>query len=419
METRQLKNYREIMLAKHSDLGLPVGNLVAPDRVGESVSLMAAPGDDLSRDVYGLFGIPIDASDRESVLRKIAAAAKADKPFLLSTPNVNFIAESQRDPKFRESLLQSDHCCADGMPIVWISRLLGLPIKQRVSGSDLFEMLRADRSSSRPLKVFLFGGSEGVAETVCKRLNEQPSGIRCVGWFNPGFGTVEEMSEAKVIDMINASGADLLAVFLSAAKAQFWLHQNHNRLRIPVRGQFGATINYQAGTVRRAPELLQRLGLEWLWRIKEEPYLWRRYGRDGLFLLTTLVTRILPIAASLGWRRFVLKNRNEGLKIENRKSHGLTVLGLNGYATAANVKQAMADFRNGLAEGSPIYVDLTKTQAIDPRFFGLLLMLRRLMSARGQRLGFIGVTSKTKRIFRLNGFDYMLAADSNTANRAA
>ena len=403
---------REIMLAKHSDLRLPVENLVTPDRIGGSPSFASAPGDDLSRDVYGLFGIPIDAADRASVLRKIAAAAETDKPFLLSTPNVNFIAESQRDPKFRESLLQSDHCCADGMPIVWISRLLGLPIRERVSGSDLFEMLRADKSSSRPLKVFLFGGSEGVAETVCKRLNEQPSGIRCVGWFNPGFGTVDEMSEAKVIDIINASGADLLAVFLSAAKAQFWLHQNHNRLRIPVRGQFGATINYQAGTVRRAPEFLQRLGLEWLWRIKEEPYLWRRYGRDGLFLLSTVAARILPIAASLGWRRFVLKNPNEGLKIESRKDRGLIVMSLNGYATAAHVKQAIADFRDGLAEGNPVYIDLTKTQAIDPRFFGLLLMLRRQIFARGQRLEFIGITSKTKRIFRLNGFDYLLAADS-------
>ena len=225
------------------------------------------------------------------------------------------------------------------MPIVWISRLLGLPIQERVSGSDLFEALRADKSSSRPLKVFLFGGSDGVAETVCNLLNERPSGICCVGWLNPGFGTVDEMSDAKVIEKLNASGADLLAVFLSATKAQFWLRQNHDRIRVPVRGQFGATINYQAGTVRRAPQFVQRLGFEWVWRVKEEPYLWRRYGRDGLLLLTMIITRILPIAAGLGWRRVVLKNRHENLKIGTGRDRGFTVISLNGYATAAHVKQ--------------------------------------------------------------------------------
>ena len=388
------------MLTKQSELRLAAGDmassLLSGDCASASIVTTSASNDDLSRDVYGLFGIPIDAADRASVLEKITAAAKIRKPFLLSTPNVNFMAESQRDPKFRESLLQSDHCCPDGMPIVWILRLLGIPIKQRVSGSDLFETLRADEYCSRPLKVFLFGGSEGVAETVCNLLNARPSGIRCVGWLNPGFGTIEEMSEVRVIEKINASEADLLAVFLSAKKAQFWLHQNHGRLRIPVRGQFGATINYQAGTVRRAPIVLQRLGFEWLWRIKEEPYLWRRYGRDGFFLLATVITRVLPIAVDLEWRRFVLKNRHEDLKIENREDRGVTVIGLIGYATAANVEQSIVDFRGGLARGNSICIDLTQTQAIDPRFFGLLLMLRKQILAKGQSLKFVGISSRIK-----------------------
>jgi N-acetylglucosaminyldiphosphoundecaprenol N-acetyl-beta-D-mannosaminyltransferase len=400
------------MLTKQSEVRLAAGDMGTSLLSGDCASIVSASpfNDDLSRDVYGFFGIIIDAADRASVLGKIAAAAKIRKPFLLSTPNVNFMVESQRDPKFRESLLQSDHCCPDGMPIVWILRLLGIPIKQRVSGSDLFETLRADESCSRPLKVFLFGGTEGVAETVCNLLNTRPSGIRCVGWLNPGFGTVEEMSEVRVIEKINASEADLLAVFLSAKKAQFWLHQNHDRLRIPVRGQFGATINYQAGTVRRAPIILQRLGFEWLWRIKEEPYLWRRYGRDGLFLLTTLITRVLPIAADLQWRRFVRKNRDEDLEIENREDRGLTVISLIGYATAANVEKSIIDFRSGLAKGNPICIDLTRTQAIDHRFFGLLLMLRKQIHARGQVLKFVGISPKIRQIFRLSEFGFLLTS---------
>jgi len=371
---------------------------------GSASPLTLALQDDLSRDVYGLFGIPIDAEDRVSVLRKIAIAADAERSFLVSTPNVNFLVQSQGDAAFRESLLQSDHCCADGMPIVWISRLLGLPITERVSGSDLFETLRSEESSSRPLKVFLFGGGEGVAETVCGLLNARPSGIRCVGALNPGFGTVEDMSESAIIERINRSGADLLAVFLSAQKAQFWLHHNHDRLSIPVRGQFGATINYQAGTVRRAPLMFQRLGLEWLWRIKEEPYLWRRYWTDGLSLIRLVVTRALPIAIDLAWQRRLDKD----LSLSQRKEIDLAIVGLVGFATTEHVTKCIAFFRSILIERSDIAIDLSQTRAIDPRFFGLLLMLRKELKKGGNNLTFTDVSASALRSFRLNGFEFLL-----------
>jgi N-acetylglucosaminyldiphosphoundecaprenol N-acetyl-beta-D-mannosaminyltransferase len=360
--------------------------------------------DDLSRDVYGLFGIPIDAEDRVSVLRKIAIAADAGTRFLISTPNVNFLIQSQRDAAFRESLLQSDHCCPDGMPIVWISRLLGLRITERVSGSDLFETLRSEEPSSRPLKVFLFGGGEGVAETVCGLLNARRSGICCVGVLNPGFGTVEAMSESAIIERVNRSGADLLAVFLSATKAQFWLHHNHDRLSIPVRGQFGATINYQAGIVRRAPPLFQRLGLEWLWRIKEEPYLWRRYWTDGLSLMRLVLTRVLPIAIDLAWQRRL----DNDLSLSKRKEADLTIVGLVGFATEKHVTKCIAFFRSILIEGGDIVIDLSQTRAIDPRFLGLLLMLRKELKKGRNKLTFTDVSASARRNFRLNGFEFLL-----------
>ena len=111
------------------------------------------------------------------------------------------------------------------------------------------------------------------------------------------------MSTPAIIDAINASDADFLAVALGAKKGQAWLQQNHARLRIPVRVHLGATINFQAGTLKRAPTLIQRLGLEWLWRIKEEPQLWRRYWNDGLALLGLLITRVFPLLLVTFWSR--------------------------------------------------------------------------------------------------------------------
>src|SRR5690348_1159769 len=114
--------------------------------------------DDLSRDVYCILGVPIDAIEMSDALAAIEAAVASSKPFLLSTPNLNFLVNSQDDAEFRESLHLSDLCSADGMPIIWIAKLMGLPIRQRVAGSDIFEALK-NRASGHPIKVAFFGGT--------------------------------------------------------------------------------------------------------------------------------------------------------------------------------------------------------------------------------------------------------------------
>jgi N-acetylglucosaminyldiphosphoundecaprenol N-acetyl-beta-D-mannosaminyltransferase len=363
--------------------------------------------DGLSREVYGVLGMPIDALDRGEVVNRVTSAANAGRSLLLSTPNVNFLVVSQRDLVFRESLLRSDLCSADGMPIVWLARLLGVPIPERVSGSDIFDVLRSSGSSDKPFKVFLFGGSDGVAATVSAMLNAQATGMQCVGWLNPGFGAVEEMSSSKIIQAINESGADLLAVFLSATKAQSWLLRNHASLNIPVRAQLGATINYQAGAVQRAPVILQRLGFEWLWRIKEEPYLWRRYLWDGLALSLMITTRVLPITLNRCWHRLLLRSRKEELLV--RRVHRETILiRLIGYATAMNVAPAILAFRIALADKRNITIDLSETRLIDSRFFGLLLMLRKEAEQNGIELKLTAISSAIRRSFRLNGFEFLL-----------
>src|SRR4029079_3931124 len=135
----------------------------------------------------GVLGIPIDNLDITAALNKIRIAAATRRPFLISTANLNFLVTSQVDAEFRASLLLSDLCTADGMPIVWIARLLGIPVRERVAGSDIFEELKLSRDPNSKLKVFLFGGAEGVAESACKNLNSRSGGLTCVGSFFPCF----------------------------------------------------------------------------------------------------------------------------------------------------------------------------------------------------------------------------------------
>ena len=188
------------------------------------------------------------------------------------------------------------------MPVIWIVRLMGLPIKRRIAGSDVFAALKS-RPSARNLKLFLLGGDEGVAEAAARAINQRADRMQCVGSSNPGFGSVDEMSRTEIIDQINASGANFLIIALGAQKGHHWLLRNHNRLRVPIRTHLGAVVNFEAGTIKRAPHRMAKLGLEWLWRIKEEPRLWRRYWRDGQMLLRLLLTRALPLALATRFQR--------------------------------------------------------------------------------------------------------------------
>jgi N-acetylglucosaminyldiphosphoundecaprenol N-acetyl-beta-D-mannosaminyltransferase len=364
--------------------------------------------DDLSREVFGVMGLPLDALDFDAVLQRIDDAVDARASFLLSTPNVNFLMMSRSNKVFRESLLMSDLCPIDGMPLVWIARLMGLPLRQRVSGSDIFNALRSRSSFGRRLKLFMFGGAEGVADQLCETLNQQSGGLLCVGTLNPGFGSINEMSTDAVLDSINASEADLLTVFLSAEKAQAWLLRNHGRLEIPFRAQFGATINLQAGSVKRAPIVVQKFGFEWLWRIKEEPYLWRRYWNDGRGLLWLSITCLLPLLIG----NLTQRSRSPGqLTIQQNEDAQSIRIKLSGSAISSQTAAAISCFRNVLEARKPIVMDLSAIRDIDPRFFGLLLMLRKRSKHLGQSLTFVDLTTRIRKSFRLNGFEFLLNTD--------
>jgi hypothetical protein len=152
--------------------------------------------DDLARQIYCILGLPIDAVEMMDVLQRIEGAAASTTPFLISTVNVNFLAISQTDTAFKDSILRSDLCIVDGMPVVWIARLMGLLIRRRVAGSDVFAAMKS-RPSARNLKLFLFGGDEGVADAAARTINQRTARMQCVGSIYPGLATSTRCLEPK------------------------------------------------------------------------------------------------------------------------------------------------------------------------------------------------------------------------------
>jgi len=366
---------------------------------------------DLAREVYGILGIPVDATDMTAVLRRIETAAADRLPCLISTANLNFLVTSGIDAEFRESLLRSDLCTADGMPIVWIARLLGVPIRERIAGADIFEELKSARSLSRRLSVYLFGGANDAAEAAGRKLNEESSAIVCAGSYYPGFGTVDEMSTDVVLNTVNASNADILAAALGAKKGQAWLLSVHDRLGIPVRVHLGATINFQAGTVKRAPLRMRRWGLEWLWRIKEEPRLWKRYRDDGAILLQLMLTRVLPLIFLANWYRLRWSGEETDLVVDRAEGHKSVILSIRGVAAARSLGTAASCFQDAVRAAKHIVINFTDTRFVDARFLGLLLMLNKELKKQQLSLRFTGVSPGIARIFRLNGFEFLLRTE--------
>jgi N-acetylglucosaminyldiphosphoundecaprenol N-acetyl-beta-D-mannosaminyltransferase len=371
--------------------------------------------DDLARNVHCVVGMPIDVVDLPTALRRIRHATTVSSSFLISTPNLHYLVNSRADPEFRESLQLSDLCPADGIAIVWIARLLGVPLKERVAGSDIFEALR--RSSGPRIRVFLFGGDDGIAETVRVKLNAEQGGLECVCALNPGYGSIEEMSSDEIIDTINSSNAQFLAVSLGAKKGQAWLLHNHAALNVPVRVHLGAVLNFHAGVIKRAPPLLRRLGLEWLWRIKEEPYLWRRYAHDGLILGHLLLTRILPLALVSAWQRVEARLRDNTFLINQTENPHATVIKLSGSALSRDSARVRAHFESAVQGGKAVLVDLSDLHFADGRFLGLLLMLRKQLRCNGTDLRLAGVTRRIGRLLRLNGLDWLCAPATSAATQ--
>jgi N-acetylglucosaminyldiphosphoundecaprenol N-acetyl-beta-D-mannosaminyltransferase len=379
--------------------------------VRTNAASQAASQSDLMRPVYCILGMPIDAINLATVVHRIKAAATNRAVFLISTPNLNFLVNSLSDPVFRESLLDSDLCPPDGAPIVWIARLLGLPIRERAAGADFLERLQAGDARTRQLSLFLFGGAKGVAAAAARKLNAESGGLNCVGTMDPGFCEVSEMSQDHIIDRVNSSGADFLVLSLGAKKGQLWLQRNHNRLKVPIRAHLGAAIGFQAGAIKRAPPMVRAWGLEWLWRVKEEHYLWKRYRDDGFVLLRLLLTRVLPLAVLTRWHQFPRKHQADLLI---RKSHdGQSIMiSLCGVASERHIAKATSCFQEALTSEQSIIIDLSSTRLIDARFFGLLLMLRKELKSRGAKLIFSGASRGMARMFRFSELEFLLSTGS-------
>ncbi|MFN9708338.1 MAG: WecB/TagA/CpsF family glycosyltransferase [Burkholderiales bacterium] len=334
------------------------------------------------RDVVAVLGLPFDVLNMAQAVSRVRQAAFRGQSCFISTPNLNFVMTARQDHLFRDSVLRSDLSLVDGMPVVWICKLLGLPIRERISGPNFFDELA--RHPSPPLKVNFLGGAAGMAQRAHERLNKSSSaGIISVGYVDPGRCSLDALNTPQVLETINQSHPDFLIVSVGAQKGQRWIELNRERLHAPIVGYFGAVVNFVAGSIKRAPLAWQQSGLEWLWRIKQEPFLWRRYWRDGWQFLSLLATCVLPLALSL--RQADAGQEQPGSLICKRGPQGVRLI-LTGAWRGEGLSLLRHWFKALQVSETKqaIVVDLSCTSHVDSRCIGLLMLARGVFGSRFQ-----------------------------------
>jgi N-acetylglucosaminyldiphosphoundecaprenol N-acetyl-beta-D-mannosaminyltransferase len=230
----------------------------------------------------------------EAVTTVISFAQKSEKPCFVCTANLDHLANMRHDSEFRRIYSIADLVVADGMPLVWLSKLAGAPLKERVAGSDMFWEL-GKASSQHKLRLFLLGGLPGSADAAARKLEECYPGAVIAGTYCPPFGNLDTNAEdAKIMQMLAESRPDILMVGLGAPKQEKWIAAHIERFHIPVSIGVGASFDMAAGMVKRAPVWMQKTGLEWMFRLIQEPArLWNRYIlRDIPYLISAAITTI-------------------------------------------------------------------------------------------------------------------------------
>lgn len=236
-----------------------------------------------------LFGMNIDGLTMQETLSRLKAWIRGDARDCryVVTPNVDHVVQFQENKALRDAYAGASLVLADGAPVVLAARMLGLGVPERVAGSDLVPALLASwDDAERPLRVFLLGAAEGVADQAAERISAKWSHVDVVGTYSPPLGFENDPRENQnILDRIAKVSPDVLVVGLGAPKQELWVCKYRREIRANVALCVGATIDFLAGHKARAPHWMRRVGLEWLHRVISEPRrLAKRYVRDaGIF----------------------------------------------------------------------------------------------------------------------------------------
>jgi N-acetylglucosaminyldiphosphoundecaprenol N-acetyl-beta-D-mannosaminyltransferase len=334
-----------------------------------------------------VLGAPIDDVTISEAVEQIAAMVEVGRAtgrvHQVATVNVDFLVNATHDPALLTILQRTDLAIPDGMPVVWGSRLIGAPLRERTAGADLVPALAA-RSAGAGFSMALWGSAEGVAERAAELLRTAHPDLTIVGQAAPRVGSDGTMAEDEVA-ALREMQADIVCVALGHPKQERWIARYGREVGAPVYIGIGGTLDFLTGVTRRAPMWMQRAGLEWLHRAMSEPRrLAGRYARD--------LVVFLPALARQAWRG---RRREAGqLPMASGPSGSAGRLRLLGPAPLATPEPAVL---TTLVPGGRLDVDVSALERVDNRTLAMLAGLERTARRAGSDVRVVGLGDAARR----------------------
>ena len=335
-----------------------------------------------------LMGIPVDNLTMDEALDRIQkmvlTGRQTETTHQVATVNVDFLVKAVEDAELRNLLQNADLCTADGMPLVWSSRMMGAPLKERVAGSDMVPGL-AERAAQTGMSMYFMGGSDGSAETAKAILEERHPGLQIVGtsspWWTPG-----QAFDQDVLDHIRETDPDILLVALGNPKQELWIQAYGEEVGVPVMIGIGASLDFIAGNVKRAPVWMQKSGLEWSMRLIQEPRrLWKRYAVDAV--------KFGPWMLQQWW-----SHRRNGEEVEApltvtaNSISDLIIINLTGELDHRNCKGVLEAVKQVMLKGSNVTLNFAEVETMDAASLGTLIEVKKLVESNRGQLRMVGLS---------------------------
>lgn len=356
-----------------------------------------------------LFGIPFHDVTMAETLAWIDHLIAQRRGAFLVTANLDFAAQASEDVELQRILVEAELVLCDGTPLVWASRLTGKPLRERVAGSDLVPRLAA-HAEKMGYRIFLLGGEVSSLEGAAKNLQLTYPMLPTVRYYSPPFAPLHEFDNTLIVEEIQKARPDILLVAFGCPKQEKWIYMHYRKLGVPCCIGVGATVDFLAGKVSRAPEWMARMGLEWVFRMAQEPRrLVGRYAKDIFFLVRQSLRESRAIAAA-GAAGVVAPLA----EVPAALSGGVEVLTWRGALTAARSEQFPAPTLKG-----PFVIDLSGVTGVDSRGLGIMLRLIRQAWAGDVAGCFLSPSQAVRQVVEVTRLDRILpmAADMEEARK--
>ena len=351
-------------------------------------SSMAAP--------VAILGVPFDSVTTAETIEIISRMIDSGEPHYIATANVDFLVQASKDVELRRILFDAHLVLCDGTPLVWASKLLGNALPERVAGSDIAPLLMKI-AAEKGFRVYFLGAEPDVCKTAVEKVRAQFPSIQIVGHDSPPYKPLLEMDHAGIIARIKAVKPDLLFVGFGCPKQEKWIQMHYQTLGVPVCVGVGGTIDFLAGHRKRAPMWMQKSGVEWIYRMAQEPRrLFKRYVDDLWFFGRAIVKQ--------WWRLRARRRRAEATDATAAplsQQPSTKLIRMPARLDSEAVQHGGQLWKHALDGCQSCLLDLSAVEFIDSTGVGLLIRLQKRARVEHKTLVLLATSKSVKRALDL------------------